>query len=152
MNFPIDVVLEELESLRTRVIAWRYDEAIAVELAEKYPNIVTRVSCGYQRWELQGILIHAVGINMEQLKPIFQFLGKHGYVHNGIPGINGDLKRVVWDFGNIKLLVFFDTRAESACRFVPTKAITGMEYEFICPDSNFNEPKLIGGDNETSSY
>ena len=138
INDPISEALEELEKHRQRLIGWWEHQAVANSLMAKFKEDVTYVSVGYQLGEVNGILIHIKGKNLKQLQPMFKFLGNHGYLHKGKPDFYKELHRVIWDFGDIKMLVFFNDESKSSCRFVSKGKKEVEDYEFVCPESNGN--------------
>ena len=133
----VEEAIKEIEEKRKMVLGWWSDEAVAKSLKAKFPQFIDSNYSPSINWESNwwnGIFISVYHIkNINDLKPIFQFLGKHGYLHSGEIDYYQEIRRVTWTFGNIKLLVFF-TDENSQCKFVKKGTEVKDKYEFICPD------------------
>ncbi len=134
----VDQALAEIESRKKMVLSWWSDEAVALSLKAKFPQYITGTYDPSILWESswwKGIFValRHVG-SMNDLKPVFQFLGRHGYMHTGKPDIYAEIHRVTWTFGNIKLMVFFDNE-DANCKFVKVGTKVVDDIKFICPDS-----------------
>ena len=133
----VDQALAEIESRKKMVTEWWSDEAVALSLKAKFPQFTNEwsVSLQWSQSHWSGIFISIRRVkNMTDLKPIFQFLGRHGYMHSGKPDIYEEIHRVTWKFGNIRLMVFFDDE-DATCKFVKVGTKTVDDIKFICPDS-----------------
>lgn len=133
----VDEALGEIEARKKMVMEWWSDEAVALSLKAKFPQFVSDYSPSIHweqpRW--QGIFITLNHIkSMNDLKPIFQFLGRHSYLHQGQPEIYEEIKRVTWSFGNIKLLVYFIDE-DANCKFVTVGTKIVDDIKFVCPDA-----------------
>ncbi len=131
----IDEAIAELEEHRKKVLSWWTAESVALSCKSKFSQIDS-VSCRlpekYGNW--YGIFIHVRQVkSMDDLKGIFNFLGRHGYLHTGKPDIFEEIHRVSWNFGDIKLLAFFTEDESSNCRFIKVKT-EAESYKLICPD------------------
>ncbi len=135
----VDQALAEIESRKKMVLGWWTEEAVALSLKAKFPQYIGDYtpSLHWTSKEWKGIFItlHHVK-NMTDLKPVFQFLGRHGYIHGGKPDIYEEIGRVTWTFNNIKLMVFFGgDDSDATCKFVKVGTKTVDDIKFICPDS-----------------
>ncbi len=133
----VDQAIAAIESRKKMVLGWWTEEAVALSLKAKFPQYIGDYTPSLQ-WESpswSGIFVSVRHVkNMTDLKPIFQFLGRHGYVHSGKPDIYEEIHRVTWTFGNIKLLVFF-SEEDATCKFVKVGTKVVDDIKFICPDS-----------------
>ncbi len=131
----VDEAIKQLDESKKVILSWWTAEAVALSCKSKFSQIDT-VSCRlpekYGNWH--GIFIHVGRVkSMNDLGGIFNFLGRHGYLHTGKPEIFEDIHRVSWDFGDIKLLAFFTEDESSNCRFVKVKK-ESETYKLVCPD------------------
>jgi hypothetical protein len=127
--------LIQIDNRKRMVKNWFTAEAVCQSLKAKYPHIISRLSIGWEYGFLNGILVFIEnGKDGKWLKNIFNFLGKHGYIHKGKPEISGELNRITWDFGDIKVSAFFREGSDS-CKFIK-KEINSYEYKFVCPEMN----------------
>lgn len=116
------------------VQSWWSDYAVARSLQAKFSDRDISISVGWQYGQLNGVLIMFNKVkNIGDINPLFQFLGKHGYLHEGKPEITYCLKRISWKMGNIIFSAFFDD-SNAECKFVKVGTKTEDEYKFVCPD------------------
>ena len=133
----IEKALKEISERRKKIKGWAAEEEIATKLKEKFSHdgIEIRLSIGWEYGYINGILVHVEKArNFESdIKPIIRFLGKHGYMHDGKPEFMGWCQRVHWKFGNIALLVFFNSTEPNACHFEKVGKEETDVYEIDCP-------------------
>ena len=124
---------KEIRQYVSKVNSWYNAESVAQSLKAKYPDIVSRISIGWHPGQLNGILIFIDNVkDGKWMKPIFGFLGRHGYLHKGKPDVYGILRRITWNFEDIKVCAFFDGGSDT-CKFIKKKS-EEYDYELVCPE------------------
>lgn len=145
MNPEIKKEIDELNGLIDKVNGWQLEAQLASLMVDKWPELKMTYSIASQIGQLKGVLIQCYPKTAEDMEPVIEFVNDCGKKCKGTDEYH-ELQRKTWDYGNIKLSAFFDSREKGACKYVKVGTKEEPVYELKCTDDDNG-----GGDVPTPS-
>lgn len=133
MNKEIQKEIDELKGLIDEVTGWQMEAQLVSLLRLKWPDLKVTYSVASQIGQLKGVLIQAYPKNTEDLEPVIEFLNDCGLKCKKVEDFQ-ELQRKTWDYGNIKLSAFFNSKEKGACQYVKVGTKEEPVYELKCND------------------
>lgn len=137
--------LVEMEKRRERLLSWLPLVRLAEEAIAECSSALgsTSVSVGLDMGEVNGVLIHAnVKQDILEVVPMLRYLRAHGAPKFERTEDYPEIKRRIWHFGDLKVMVFLPYRGGAKCDFVQVGVREEPVYELRCDGATIKDAEL----------